>query len=61
MTTGYALQCLVVVTLVNSQSLLAAAMVNGKAEFALHDLGDSEKSEEFLHCVSVPGNWGRVV
>lgn len=39
-------------------------VVNGKAGFALHDISDSEEipeeSEEFLHCVSVPGNWGRM-
>lgn len=35
-------------------------MVNGKAGFALHDLGDSKKVKNF-YIVSVSGNWGRRV
>lgn len=36
-------------------------MVNGKAGFALHDLGDSEKKVKNFYIVSVLANWRRMV
>lgn len=60
MATAYTLKCLVrfgQTQPVTSESTML--VVNGKAGFALHDVSDSEEipeeSEEFLHCVSVPG------